>query len=321
MKKFFTIDAHEDIAFHLDFFKRDFIDPHKPCMITLPWLKKGGVRIVFNTIFVHPKYRPFKTREKAYQQLDIYNEIYTDFRDEVIPIKTKSDLAKLENSDSLIGFCTLMEGADPIYSVEELETFFRKGVRIVALSWNNRNRYASGPETSQGLTESGKELISKMNELGIMLDVSHLNENSFWDAINLTELIPIASHSNARAITDHPRNLRDDQLLAIAKKGGVIGIVFYNTFLKTSKNPPTLKDIFIHTDYIINLCGEDHVGIGTDMDGASTEEFPSDLRKISELPIVSNYFFEKGYSEKRVRKIMGENFLRVLKANLPSESV
>lgn len=315
MIKFFTVDAHEDIAFHLDYFNRDFINPDKPCMITLPWLKEGGVRLVFNTIFVHPKHRPQKTREKAYQQMDIYDRLYSTYSSDVKQIRNLGDLKKIEKGKK-IGFFTLMEGADPLYSLEDLETFNSRGVMMVGPSWNNENKYASGPETTNGLTLAGQRLLNKMNDLGIMLDLSHLNEKCFWDTIDLTDLIPVASHSNARAITEHPRNLKDDQLLAISDKGGVTGVVFYNTFLKTGDHRSTLEDVFLHIDYMVNLCGEDHVGIGTDMDGAKISEFPRELNRISLLPQVSKYLLNKGYSEQRVRKIMGGNFLRVLKENL-----
>lgn len=317
MKKFFTVDAHQDIAFHLDFFERDFVSPDKPCMITLPWLRDGGVRLVFNTIFVHPKHRPEKTREKALEQLKIYDEIYDSYRSEIVPVRDLNDLHSLDKSEK-IGFCTLMEGADPLNSADDLETFFKKGVRILGPSWNNANIYASGPETSRGLTKNGKDLLCKANELGITLDLSHLNEKSFWEAIDITELTPIASHSNARKLTDHPRNLNDEQLLAIAERGGVTGIVFYNTFLKTGNDPPDIEDIFLHIDYIVQLCGEDHVGIGTDMDGAKIYEFPPSMNRISSLPVLAEYLIGKGYSEKRVGKIMGWNFYRVLENNFRS---
>jgi len=315
MKKFFTVDAHEDIAFHLDYFERDFADPDKPCMISLPWMKEGGVRLVFNTIFVHPKHRPHRTREKAYQQLGIYKDLYTKYKNDLMQIKTLEDLKDLEKSNK-IGFCTLMEGADPLYTIQDLAVFRDSGLLILAPSWNNQNKYASGPESSNGLTLAGQRLLNVMNDLGIMLDLSHLNEKCFWDAINLTNYIPIASHSNARALTDHPRNLNDEQLKAISDLGGVTGVVFYNTFLKTGDKAPSIEDIFLHIDHIIKICGEDHVGIGTDMDGARINEFPKELRRISKLPLLAEYLLDKGYSEKRVSKIMGGNFFRVLKNNL-----
>ena len=315
MKDLFIVDAHEDIAFHLNYFKRDFINPDKPCMITLPWLKKAGVRLVFNTIFVHPRHRPNKTIQKANEQFETYKKIYENHKKEIIQIRNADSLNELENS-SKIGFLTLMEGADPIENLDQVGEFYNKGVRIIGPAWNNQNIFASGPETINGLSNLGIELINKMNELKITLDLSHLNEKCFWDAVELTNLIPIATHSNAKSLTNHPRNLDNEQLLAISRRGCVIGIVFYNSFLKTNNTPPNLEDIFLHTDCMVNLCGEDHVGIGTDLDGGKIDEFPKEISNISKLPKVAEYFLNKGYSEERVRKIMGGNFLRVMKKNL-----
>ena len=209
-----------------------------------------------------------------------------------------------------------MEGADPVLNPQHLIEYQRKGVRAVGLSWNNRNIYASGPESSEGLSDQGKELLRQMNTLGITLDLSHLNERCFWESVGLTELIPVATHSNSRALVDHPRNLRDEQLRAISERGGVTGVVFYGKFLRQGEGCATLEDIYAHIDHIISVCGEDHVGVGTDMDGAPIKDFPEEMRQISKLPVLSEYLLGKGYPRGVVEKIMGKNFLRVIKTNL-----
>jgi membrane dipeptidase len=315
LDKLFIVDAHEDIAFHLSFFKRDFVNPTIPCMITLPWLKQGNIRLLFNTIFVHPEFKPNKTRRVALKQFEIYEKLYDEHKDSIMKIEDAEDLLELENN-SKTGFLTLMEGAEPIKEPNKLNEFYNKGVRVVGLAWNDQNQYASGTNSSSGLTSEGKELVKRMNDLRITLDLSHLNENGFWEALEICETIPIATHSNVRAITNHARNLKDDQLRAIAKRGGVIGLVLYNDFLRTGSQTPTLEDVFTHADYMINLCGEDHVGIGSDLDGGRIEAFPEDIRTVADLSKIADYFLEKGYSEGRVRKIMGGNFLRILKINM-----
>lgn len=315
LNNLFIVDAHEDIAYHLSYFNRDFISPSIPCMITLPWLKKGGIRLVFNTIFVPLECKPHKTVEVALQQLSIYDGIYKEHKNDIFQVKNDGDLSRLEE-DSRIGFLTLIEGADPIEKPENLIEFYERGVRILGLAWNDQNQYASGSDTDSGLTKEGIELIKRMNDLRITLDLSHLNERCFWEAIELTNLVPIASHSNARTLTDHPRNLIDDQLRAISERGGVIGVVLYNDFLRTGSENPTLEDIFAHADYVINLCGEDYVGIGSDLDGAEADDFPKEIRTVADIPKIAEFFLQKGYSEERVRKIMGGNFMRVLRDNL-----
>ncbi len=314
-KKFTILDAHEDIAFHLNYFKRSFVNPEVPSMITLPALKEGNVKLVFNTIFVPPKQKPDNTVKSAMDQLATYEKLYSDYEQDVYQVLRPGDIENLDENPR-IGFLTLMEGADPIEEPDKLGMFYDRGVRVIGLAWNDKNSYASGNDTEDGLSEMGSELIMRMNELGVTLDLSHLNQRCFWDSIELTELIPIATHSNSRALTDHPRNLNDDQLRAISERGGVVGIVLYNLFLKTTEKAPTLEDVYAHADYMIGVMGEDHVGIGSDMDGARIEDFPEGLKSIDKLQSIAEFFIAKGYSESRVRKIMSENFMRVMEKNL-----
>jgi len=312
---FLTVDAHQDIAFHVRHYKRDFESPEVPCMITLPGLRQSGVRVVFNTVFIHPKHKPEGSVTEAMAQLDVYDGIYREYSESVFQIKNRRDIDRLGEEEK-IGFFTLMEGADPVLNPEHILEYHKRGVRAVGLSWNNRNIYASGPESDEGLSEQGKELLRQMNALGITLDLSHLNERCFWESVELTELIPVATHSNSRALVDHPRNLRDEQLRAISERGGVTGVVFYGKFLRKGQGLATLEDIYAHIDHIINVCGEDHVGVGTDMDGAPIKDFPEEMRHIAELRTLPDYLLGKGYSRGVVEKIMGMNFLRVIKTNL-----
>ena len=312
---FFTIDAHQDIAFHLRHYKRDFENPGVPCMITLPGLRQSGARVVFNTVFIHPKHKPAGSVAEAMAQLDLYDEIYREHPESVFQIKSRGDVDRLREGEK-IGFFTLMEGADPVLNPEHLLEYHKRGVRVLGPSWNNRNIYASGPESGEGLSGQGKELLRRMNALGVTLDLSHLNERCFWESVELTELIPVATHSNSRELVDHPRNLRDRQLRAISERGGVTGVVFYGKFLRRGEGLATLEDIYAHIDHIISVCGEDHVGVGTDMDGAPINDFPEEMRHVSRLPALSEYLLGKGYPRGVVEKIMGKNFLRVMKANL-----
>ena len=312
---FFTIDAHQDIAFHILHYKRDFENPETPCMITLPGLRESGARVVFNTVFIHPKHKPGGSVAEAMAQLDVYDGIYREHSESVFQIRSRGDIDRLSEEEK-IGFFTLMEGADPVLNPEHLLEYQKRGVRAVGLSWNNKNIYASGPESEEGLSGQGKELLRQMNTLGITLDLSHLNERCFWESVELTELIPVATHSNSRTLVDHPRNLRDEQLRAISERGGVIGVVFYGPFLRKKQGLATLEDIYAHIDHIINVCGEDHVGVGTDMDGAPIKDFPKEMRHIAELRTLPDYLLGKGYSRGVVEKIMGMNFLRVIKTNL-----
>jgi membrane dipeptidase len=316
MKKIFPIfDAHEDIAFHLSYFNRDFVYPHIPCMITLPGLKEANVRFILNTIFVHPKLRPENTIENANLQFKVYEDLYKKFNKDIIQVINLDDI-KIAIKTNKIGFITLMEGADPLENADSVYGFHEKGLRVLGLTWNNKNKYASGPDSEDGISDMGYRLIENINKLKITLDLSHLNKNSFWQCLDKYDHIPIASHSNARSLTDHPRNLDDEQLKEISDRGGVVGIVLYNHFLKTGDHKPTLEDIYMHIDYILGLCGEEHIGIGSDLDGARISDFPRQIRTVSKLQKIPDYLIKKGYSTDLVRKITYDNFLSVISQNM-----
>lgn len=247
--------------------------------------------------------------------------------------------------------------------VKNLDSFYQRGVRYMTLTWNNSTSWstsaadeASGkPLPHKGLTDFGKQVVKRMNELGIMVDVSHVGEQTFWDVINTTTKPVIASHSSVYNICPVPRNLKDDQIKAVAKNGGVIQVNFFSGFLDSNYNkkkaafeqahqkeidsllkinperyfaedylfakyPGEVQslrapfDLVIqHIDYIVKLVGVDYVGIGSDFDGI--ESTPQKLDDITTYPLITKALLEKGYSKKDVRKILGGNFIRVLKAN------
>ena len=218
MDDLFIVDAHEDIAFHLNYFERDFVNPEIPCMITLPGLNEAGIRLVFNTIFVHPKHRPGRTVEKAKAQVKVYEEIYEKFGDTVSRILNKNDLEQLLGNKK-IGFLTLMEGADPIEKISDLGFYYNKGLRILGPAWNNKNKYASGPETDSGLSKDGKKLIAEMNRLSITLDLSHLNKKCFWEAIELTDMVYRDPQARQAALSCLPEGLNPSLAERVNKAG------------------------------------------------------------------------------------------------------
>jgi membrane dipeptidase len=248
--------------------------------------------------------------------------------------------------------------------IENLESLYKRGVRYMTLTWNNSTAWASSAwdETLNrdslshiGLTDFGKQVVKKMNELGMIVDLSHTGEKTFWDAINTTTKPVIASHSCVYNLCPHRRNLKDEQIKAIAKNGGVIHLNFYAGFIDSTyekkalnfrsmhkteidsliklnyqpdyagmiiseKYPnelesmlPPLSVLIDHLDYIVKLVGVDHVGIGSDFDGI--EAPPRGLKGVEDFPKITKALLERGYSKKEINKILGENFIRVLKAN------
>lgn len=200
-----------------------------------------------------------------------------------------------------------LEGCEAIgESLTQLRTLLRLGVRSVGLTWNDANMVADGAfeQRGGGLTKFGKEVVRLLNEQQCWTDVSHLSERAFWDVIELAQY-PIASHSNAYTLCPHPRNLRDDQIQALIKKNGVIGVTFVPQFLRHDTQTTTVTDVLRHVDYICSLGGENHIGFGSDFDGI--------FETVDQLANVSHYthFINellKHFKEEQVRKFLFCNF-------------
>jgi microsomal dipeptidase-like Zn-dependent dipeptidase len=167
---------------------------------------------------------------------------------------------------------------------------------------------ARGSQTHGGLSAFGREVVREMNRLGIMVDLSHAAESSFYDALELSETPIVCSHSSCRALCDHPRNLTDDQMRALAQKGGVMQVTLYNGFL-VKDGEATIEDAMRHLEHAIDVMGIDHVGLGTDFDGDGGIR---GLASSSELLNFTRQLLARGYSEADIQKLWGGNFLRVM---------
>lgn len=214
------------------------------------------------------------------------------------------------------------EGAEAIdKNLDALHIFYGAGLRSVGIVWSRPTNFGYGvpfsfpksPDIGEGLTEPGKALVKECNQLGIMVDVSHLNEKGFWDVANLSTAPIVATHSNAYALCASPRNLTDAQLDAIQASGGMVGINFHKGFLREDGNPTletSLTEIVRHLDYIANRIGIEHVGFGSDFDGA---DMPEDLQDAAGLPKLLSALRDAGYDDDALRKVTHENWVRVLR--------
>lgn len=216
-----------------------------------------------------------------------------------------------------------IEGAEPIApDLSNLDDLYNRGVRSIGILWSRPNRFGHGvpfaypesPDTGPGLTDEGKDLVKALNQKGMLLDLSHLNEKGFFEAADLSNAPLVASHSNAWALSPSTRNLTDDQLKAIAESGGLVGVNFCVGFVRPDGRPNTdtpLSMIVDHIDYIAYKVGVEHVAFGSDFDGAT---IPQALGDVTRYPKILTLLRERGFSEKDVRKIAWDNWLRVLKA-------
>lgn len=216
-----------------------------------------------------------------------------------------------------------LEGADPLApDLSDLELWYDRGLRSVGLVWSRANAFAEGvpfrfpssPDTGPGLTDAGRELVRACNRLGILVDLSHLNEAGFWDVAAFSDAPLVATHSNAHALCAASRNLTDAQLDAIRDSGGIVGVNFAVGFLRADghndANTP-LADIVRHVDHLVERMGIDHVGFGSDFEGATV---PTGLGGVAGLPKLIDALRDAGYDAPQLAKVTHENWLRVLDA-------
>ena len=195
--------------------------------------------------------------------------------------------------------------------LKNLKHFADRGIVYMTLCHNGDNDIcdsAKGSNTHNGVSDFGKKVIRKMNKLGIMVDLSHASEKSFYDALEISQQPIVCSHSSCRALCDHPRNLTDDQMRALAKKGGIMQITLYTGFLR-SDGEATMEDVMAHLEHAIEVMGIDHVGIGTDFDGDGGVR---GLANASELLNLTRQLMARGYSDDDIQKIWGGNFLQLM---------
>lgn len=215
------------------------------------------------------------------------------------------NIADIEMSDGVTGIITL-ENGDVIQAVCDVDKLKNLGIMMIAPTWNFRNHLACGvlEEEDTGLTDFGEKVIKRMNELGILIDVSHLSEKSFWDVCKLSQKPVCASHSNSKTVCNHPRNLTDEQFLKIHDMNGCVGINFYPPFLGDN-----ISCVVNHINHFLSLGGEDNIGIGSDFDGV--DSLPLGIEGCQDMEKVIKML---PYSTKVRKKIAYENFLRVLRA-------
>lgn len=333
--------------------------------------KEGGVDIQVFSIWCDGVVK--EPYAMANRQIDSVYSWANRNPDKMMMVYNSADLAKAVKQKKF-GAMLGVEGGHMIENdLSKLDALYKRGVRYMTLTWNNSTPWASSamdeaspqPPSKEGeqkisiqkkgLSDFGKQVVRRMNELGMLVDLSHVGEQTFWDAINTTTKPVLVSHSCAYALCPVFRNLKDDQIKAIGKNGGVIHLNFFSGFvdsmffkrtsefnnkhlaerdsmLKTVTDPyfadvylfekypdevkdlrPPLSLLIDHLDHLVKLAGIDHVGLGSDFDGINSS--PQQLDDVTNFPLITEELLKRGYSKKDVKKIMGGNFIRLLKAN------
>jgi membrane dipeptidase len=274
--------------------------------INLPKMRQGGVDAAFFAVDVTRAWK----NHLAYA-LDAFGFFEAEVEahsDQIIIAKSAEDIRQAKADGKLAAILVIENSEGVERSLNILRMLHRIGIRSIGLTHNPNTWAAAGnaeERSGGGLTQFGVQLVKEMNRLGMLVDVSHISERGFWDVLEVTERPVIASHSNSKAVCDHPRNLSDAQIKRMAENRGVIGITFVPSFI--DPNTPTLSRLLEHIDHIVNLVGVDHVGIGSDFDGGGDL-----LVDATAFPTITEGLLERGYSEEAIRQILGENHLRLL---------
>ena len=326
--------------------------------------KEGGVDVqLFSVWSDGDKINPYAW---ANREMDTLYAVVARNPDKIVITKTWNQLQQAIKDKKIAAMFGVEGGHMMENNLDNLNRFYERGTRYMTLTWNNSTSWATSAfdettkkdslaRTHKGLTDFGKQVVKRMNDLGMLVDLSHVGEQTFWDAIHTTTKPVLVSHSNAYALCPIFRNLKDEQIKAIAKNRGVIQLNFYSGFVDSSfKNKeamfvrahrreidslkqmgmqteyaittiaekyasevqssrPPLSMLLDHLDYIVKLVGVDYVGFGSDFDGINSA--PQQLDDVTAYPLITKALLERGYRKKDIRKMLGGNFLRVLKAN------
>jgi membrane dipeptidase len=360
------IDSHQDLAWNILTYRRDYtrsvretraseagttIPEHNgDCLIGWPEYQQAGVAIVFSTLYATPVrkkeaddiivYKDYESAHRLYRdQVDVYRKLADSHPDKFRLISSTSELGSViehwskpghDPAGHPVGLVYLMEGADGIRSPHELSEWWDLGLRMIGLAWAG-TRYCGGTGEPGPLTDEGRQLISAMADYNFILDLSHMDEAAAYESLDRYEGPVVATHANCAALmrgAETNRHLPDDVIRGLIERGGVIGLIPFNTFLKVgwlrkngSRREEVPLDAYIaHIDHICQLAGNsEHAAIGSDFDGGfGLQSIPPELDSIADLPVIAAKLMERGYSETDAANVLGENWLRFLRGNLPS---
>ena len=360
--KCLTVDTHCDTPMQMIRPGFNIRNEHKApkSRVDLPRMKTGGLDAMFFAAFTGQKPRTEENYSKAYsianQMIDsLHSAVSHNSEFATLALKA-NDLGNIEKTGKRAVYIGMENGFPLAKDITRVEEYYKKGVRYITLCHSYHNDICDSssdakPAEHNGVSEFGKLVIAEMNRLGMMVDVSHASDKSFFDVLEFSKAPVIASHSSVRAIAKHNRNMTDEMIKKLAEKGGVIQICLLDDYIKEpdttmvkfrrmkllhekyrqadkmteserealskewneveAMNPeelPTTKDLVDHIDHVKNLVGIDYVGIGSDFDGGGGLR---DCADVSQFPNITRELVRRGYSEKEIRKIWGENLLRV----------
>ncbi len=338
-----VIDTHCDTTARLGEAGWDFAKRHEDGHLDIPRLREGGVSTVFLAVFAPGPVEPGAGIAAAKRQLDLIHSLIEGLRDELASVRTADDV-RAAKAAGKIGIGIGIEGGYLIEdSLDVLREYHSAGASYLTLTHRFHTRWADSsgimqrlPARHGGLTDFGRTVVRELNRLGMMVDVSHVSDDTFRDVLETTAAPIIATHSSCRTVADHPRNLSDEMIRAIAAGGGVVQINFSAMFVDPDHPPLSaealadmlagkdmppglfgsyvtpLKRLVDHFDHALELVGPEHVGIGSDFDGV--QRLPEGMGDCSRLPYLTEALLRRGWREDQLAAMLGENVLRVMEA-------
>ena len=313
-QKAIVFDGHCDTILDIINKDRSLSEKSDVGHLDIPRMKEGGVNVQFFAVFIEDIYKPNRSLKRTMQLIDCIDREVEKNQNDISLVLNSKQIKEVTDAGKIAAILSIEGGEALEGDLGVLRMLYRLGVRLLTLTWNQRNQIADGvgeSRTGSGLTEFGLKVIDEMNKLGILIDVSHLSESCFWDVVKRSKSPIVASHSNCYSLCSHIRNLKDEQIKAIAEKGGIIGVTFVPDFLTNEKRGATIKDIAEHIDYLVKIVGVDYVGLGSDFDG--TKALPLGLEGVDKVPNITEEMLNRGYKTEEIKKILGENWLRVFK--------
>lgn len=355
-----VMDTHSDTTPFFENPSWDFAARHEDGHVDIPRLRDGGYDAVFWSIYMGKTPGDGAAIKRAIRRIDSVHEIVRRYPDDLALATTAADIRRAARQGKIACLMGIEGGHIIEDDLAALRMFYALGARYMTLTHSFNTSWADAAGTGEtveaehdGLTDFGREIVREMNRLGMMVDVSHVADSTFWDVIETSTAPVIASHSSCRTIADHPRNMSDEMLRALADNGGVIQINFYPGYIdpdrvailaklrpefdalakKYADAPATMaaarRDLFRkaiaeaggpspahwvvdHIEHVIEVVGDDFVGLGADWDGVP--EMPGGLEDVSKVPWITEELLRRGHSEKTVKKVMGGNLLRVMGA-------
>jgi membrane dipeptidase len=347
------IDSHIDTVQRVLVMGEDLGKRWNVGHVDIPRLLEGGTHAPFFALWV-PVYFPGPEAIRRTLDLrDAMQSLFDTHPDQIEHATTAADIERIVKAGKIAAFLTVEGGHTIDDDLGVLRMYYQLGIRSMTLTHSRNNTWADSStdeSTHNGLTDFGKDVVREMNRLGMIVDVSHVADKTFYDALEVTTKPVMCTHSSMRALSDVPRNVTDDMLSALAKNGGVIGITFGEGFInpkdadalraaiEIETTAPlltgralddyaagdvrklfgtrttvasTVEDVADHIDHAVKIAGIDHVGIGSDFDGVSGP--PNGLDDVSKMPALIAVLLERGYKDRDVKKILGENTLRVIR--------